>query len=248
MNFLATKDFLVTTINDPHEVYNAYFGGAILKLFENHSTKPKTNTAATIIKLVTFSIAAVDHSLEAMSNKLTKNRVLFESIDRKDGRKLERSVATRTPIVNNLNVEINSLTTVVNQLIEITRRIESDDLRVEDHNGEVSFFGTEEIRYGSGLHLQALRLGGYLETLKFECRSFLDQLSRSRESSLTMATHRITAFGAAILVPNLLYDYWGQGFATMSEPFKSYGWRISFGVTVLYWLLQFWWFKRKRYI
>ncbi|NBO14584.1 MAG: hypothetical protein EBV20_05555, partial [Betaproteobacteria bacterium] len=167
-----------------------------------------------------------------------------ESIDRKDGRKLERSVATRTPIINNLNVEINSLTTVVNQLIEITRRIESDDLRVEDHNGEVSFFGTEEIRYGSGLHLQALRLGGYLETLKFECRSFLDQLARSRESSLTMATHRITAFGAAILVPNLLYDYWGQGFATMSEPFKSYGWRISFGVTVLYWLLQFWWFKR----
>ena len=117
-----------------------------------------------------------------------------------------------------------------------------------DGVGESSFFGEDELRYGSGLHLQALRLGGYLETVKFECRSFLDQLSRSRESSLTMATHRITAFGAAILVPNLLYDYWGQGFASMAEPFKSYGWRISFGITVAYWLLQFWWFKRKRYI
>lgn len=248
VNFLASADYLVTALNDPHTVYNPFFGDALLNLYDTHSLSGRNCTSETIIKLIAFTLSALDHSMDALSNRMLKNSIIFEKIDKRDGRKIGRELEVRMPLISQLNVEVNSLTTIVKRMMLITEKIEQSQVLFQSNEGDKCFFSTLEARYGSGLYLRAARLDAYHSNLQFECKALLDQMSESRESSLTMATHRITAYGAAILIPNMLYDFFGQSWSGMPSWFSNRGLQFSLALTVIYWSFQFWWFKRKRYL
>jgi len=248
-SLVATDNSVLSTLTDPHSVYNPYFGGAILSKHGRHMKSGSEGASETVLGFVSFSVAAIDHSLDAMSNRLVRNKEEFEKIDQRDGRHVELEVKKRQPIIAKLNVEINSLTTVIRQLEEITRAITHNEISISDGSEHHNFFDESQRRNSMALYLQAARLRAYHSNLTFDCESFLQTLSGSRDSALAFATHRITAFGAAILIPNMLFDFFGQGsFEGMPAWFSRNGLLISAGVTALYWALQFWWFKRKRFI
>jgi len=248
VNFLASSDYLLTTLNDPPTVYNPFFGDALLQLYKIHDSSGRFSTSETIIKFVTFCLSALDHSMDALSNRVVKISIIFERVDKRDGRKIGRELDIRMPIVSQLNIEINSLSTIVKQMMTITEKIERGLILVETGAGEQRFFSSSESRYGSGLHLRAGRIEAYHNNLQFECKALLDHMSQSREGTLAMASHRITAFGAAILIPNMLYEYFGQGFDDLWPFFKNNGMKISLAMSIMYWIAQFWWFKRKRFL
>lgn len=248
-SLVATDKFVLSTLADPHSVYNPYFGGAIVSKHGRHLINGSDSVSETVLSFLSFSVAAIDHSLDAMSNRLLRNRYEFEKIDQRDGRHVELEVKKRQPIISNLNVEINSLTTVIRQLEEITRAVMNNEIVLSDGSEFRSFFDESQRRNSTALFLQAARLRAYHANLTFDCASFLQTLSGSRDSALAFATHRITAFGAAILIPNMLFDFFGQGsFDGMPAWFSRNGLLLTAGITALYWALQFWWFKRKRFI
>lgn len=248
LTFIATDKFILSTIGDPHAVYNPSFGGAIVDQYRRHPDTGNESASGTVLRFITFSIAAIDHSMDALSNRLQKNRQEFDRIDQRDGRQVEAENKKRQPIVSTLDTEINALTTVIQQLENITSRVMNNELVITDESGPRSFFSEAQQRDSLALYLQAARLHAYHENLRFECRNFLQTLSSSRESALAIATHRITAYGAAILVPNMLYDFFGQSWSGMPNWFSNRGLQFSLALTVIYWSFQFWWFKRKRYL
>ncbi len=248
LTFIATDKIILSTIGDPHIVYNPSFGGAIVDQYERHQKNPTESASGIVLRFITYRIAAIDHSMDALSNRLQKNRSAFDVIDRREGREVEAETKKRQPIVSILDTEINSLTTVIQQVEIITAKVMNNDLVINDKNGSRSFFSESQRRDSLALYLQAARLHTYHENLRFECKNLLESFSSSRDIALAFATHRITAYGAAILIPNMLYDFFGQSWSGMPIWFSNRGLQLSLALTVIYWTFQFWWFKRKKYL
>lgn len=248
LTFIASEDFILSTLNDPHAVYNPSFGGSIVEQFNNHAKTQNESTSETVLRFITFTIAAIDHSMDALSNRLHKNRAEFDRTDRRDGRQIDSENRKRQPIVSNLDTEINSLATVIQQVERITHSVLATNFTINGKTGTQNFFSESQQHAALALYLQAARLRAYHENLQSDCRNFLQLLSSSRETALAVATHRITAYGAAILIPNMLYDFFGQSWTGMPTWFSTRGLQLSLVLTVIYWSIQFWWFKRKRYI
>jgi len=143
------------------------------------------------------------------------------------------------------------LTTIVEQLETMLGQIENYKIFLSGDNSEFPFFDVDNQKSVNGLRIQTVHLISYQRALVFDCASLLKKMDRLQEKALTLATHRITAFGAAILIPNLLYDFFGQAFNSgqqLPQVVRDNGWTISVAMTVGYWVFQYIWFKRKRYI
>ena len=81
-----------------------------------------------------------------------------------------------------------------------------------------------------------------------EVTDSIQKLDRMQDKALVLATHRVTALGAMILFPNLIFDFFGQAFEPLPPWFRSNGWWFTVFLTVAYWVIQYAWLRRRRYI
>ena len=250
--FLATRDYLLTILVDPSWVFNARFGEVFLKLHGQHNEDGEESLVSkTIIRLITVSVSTLDHSLDALNHRLRRYKEKIEKVTSRDGKALEAEIDKRYSSIQDLDIEINSLTTIVEQLEMMLGQIENYKIFLSGDNSEFPFFDVDNQKSVNGLRIQTVHLISYQRALVFDCASLLKKMDRLQEKALTLATHRITAFGAAILIPNLLYDFFGQAFNSgqqLPQVVRDNGWTISVAMTVGYWVFQYIWFKRKRYI
>lgn len=250
--FLATPEYLLTVLVDPSWVFNARFGQAFLNIFKQHAEHGNESPVSkTLIRLIGICVSSIDHSLDSLNHRLRRFKEKIEEINVKDGRLLEQEIDKRYSSIQDLDVEINSLTTVIEQLEIMLAQIENQKIPISRDNSEVAFFDGDNQKTANGLRIQTVHLISYQRALVFDCASLLKKMDRLQEKALTLATHRITAFGAAILIPNLLYDFFGQAFTSgqqLPQVVRDNGWTISVVMTAGYWVLQYIWFKRKRYI
>lgn len=250
--FLATPDYLLTVLVDPSWVFNARFGEAVLNIYHQHEKHgDESLVSKTLLRLISVCVASLDHSLDSLNHRLRRFKQKIEAINVKDGRLLEQEIDKRYSSVQNLDIEINSLTTILEQLEIVLEQIENQKISISSNNSDFTFFDRDVQKTANGLRTQAVQLISYQRALVFDCASLIKKMDRLQEKALTLATHRITAFGAAILIPNLLYDFFGQTFGSGQElpkVLRDNGWVISVGLTVSYWIFQYAWFKHKRYI
>ena len=244
--------FLGLTFSDyPSWVFNARFGQAFLNIFKQHTEHGNESVSKTLIRLIGICVSSMDHSLDSLNHRLRRFKEKIEEINVKDGRLLEQEIDKRYSSIQDLDIEINSLTTVIEQLEIMLAQIENQKTSISKENSEVAFFDEDNQKTANGLRIQAVHLISYQRALVFDCASLIRKMDRLQEKALTLATHRITAFGAAILIPNLLYDFFGQAFTSgqqLPQVVRDNGWTISVVMTAGYWVLQYVWFKRKRYI
>ena len=250
--FLATQDYLLTVLTDPSWVFNARFGEAVLNIHQQHEQRGiEPLVSNTLIRLIGVCVASLDHSLDSLNHRFRRFKEKIELINASDGRKLEQEVDKRYSSVQDLDIEVNSLSTVIEQLELMLRHIEDQKIMMSGEESGLAFFNEAARKSANGLRVEALHLISYHRALVFDCATLIKKMDRLQEKALTLATHRITAFGAAILIPNLLYDFFGQSFDSgqeLPQVVRDHGWTISIALTVSYWIIQYLWFKRKRYI
>jgi Mg2+ and Co2+ transporter CorA len=76
----------------------------------------------------------------------------------------------------------------------------------------------------------------------------ISKLDRLQEKAIVLATHRVTALGGMILFPSLIFGYFGQNFFEMPSWFMKNGWWLTIGLTIFYWVAQYSYMRRRRYI
>jgi Mg2+ and Co2+ transporter CorA len=248
LHFLATPTYLITIFHDPHWVYNSYFGDAVIKLLEKNDGLTDGDVSTTIVTLLGFVLSALDHSLEALYNRYDHYKSRVDGIDENDGRSLEDEVERKYPSIQSLSIEVESLQTVVEATAKIVERFGNGSVQINIANSPNDFFSASDRRTCGAMSVHAGQLVSFQRHLAFQTSQLLGQLDRYQEKALTLATHRITALGAFILIPNLLFDYFGQAFAPLPSWLRAYGFAATLVLTLSYWWLQYVWFRRKRYL
>ena len=247
--FLATESQLLTVFKDPSWVYNGTFGGAVLSLYNRHAESETERVAQTLLKLAGFTVAALDHTFDALGNRSEKYEERVSNISEGDGKAIERSIARILPPLIVLKDEIMSLRTVTSQTAEILDRIENGRVALNpESDSPVSFFTKAEMHYANGLFVHARQIDSYRDALTHEIVDSIAKLDRLQDKALVYATHRVTAIGAMILFPNLIFDFFGQSFSSLPNWIRVNGWWLTLALTILYWICQYAYFRRRRYI
>lgn len=246
---VVTNTHLLTIFKDPYWVYNAYFGGAVLSLHARHSESGSDRVATTLLKLLGFTVSALDHTFDALGNRSRKYEMKVGSISERDGRGLEQAISRNLSSLISLKTEVTSMSTVTHETASILSRIESGRVRLRpDDESSASFFDLGEQHFANGLFVHAAQVDSYRRDLVGIVSDSIAKVDRLQEKSLVLATHRVTALGAMILFPNLIFDFFGQGFAPLPDWFQNNGWWFTVGLTVAYWGGQYAYMRRRRYI
>jgi Mg2+ and Co2+ transporter CorA len=98
------------------------------------------------------------------------------------------------------------------------------------------------------LFARARQTESYRRDIEGELDTALQRCDQLREEAQITATHRVTAYGALILVPSLLFDFFGQAFIDLPAWLQRWGWWLTLGVTVAYWLVHIQILRRRRYL
>lgn len=246
---VATETNLLTIFKDPYWVYNAYFGGAVLSLHGRHQESGSERVAFTLLKLLGFTVAALDHTFDALGNRAQRYEARVSTISERDGRGLERAISRNLSSLISLKTEVNSLTTVTQETSDLLRRIEEGRVKLNPKSeSSESFFNLIEEHHANGLFVHASQVDSYRRDLSELVSDSIAKLDRLQEKSLVLATHRVTAIGAMILFPNLIFDFFGQAFAPLPPWFQSNGWWFTVALTAAYWIGQYAYMRRRRYI
>jgi len=247
--FVATETRLLTVFKDPSWVFNGTFGGAVLSLYNRHEESQNDRVSQTILKLAGFTIAALDHTFDALGNRSEKYEDRVFKISQNDGKAIESSISRYLPPLIILKDEIQALKTVTTQTVAIMSRIENSRVELNPASEQPTpFFNNAETHYANGLLVHASQVDSYRDALLREVTDSIQKLDRMQDKALVLATHRVTALGAMILFPNLIFDFFGQAFEPLPPWFRSNGWWFTVFLTVAYWVIQYAWMRRRRYI
>lgn len=246
---VATDTYLLTIFKDPSWVYNAYFGGAVLSLHSRHSASGTERVATTLLKLLGFTVSALDHTLDALGNRSRKYEQKVNLISERDGRELERAISRNLSSLISLKTEVTSMSTVTHETAQILEKIELGRIRLRPDDPQSNpFFNLAEQHFANGLFVHSSQVDSYRRDLVQIVGDSIAKVDRLQEKSLVLATHRITALGAMILFPNLIFDFFGQAFAPLPDWFQRNGWWFTVALTFTYWAGQYAYMRRRRYI
>lgn len=245
---LATKTHLLVVFHDPHWSYSPFFGGAVLNIINKHKDSELIKVPDVISEILGFAVAATDHALEVLANREEKYRIRIKELGRRNGSDLEREIEKRFPAVEILQIETTSMKNVVRGLSNLLQDVHNGAVLIESDGYSGNFFDDTNKNFLNGLRHQATQLQMFLESLIVEVTSLYQTLNRYQERALTVATHRVTALGALILFPNLIFDYFGQSFEPLPNWIRESGYLFTLGLTSLYWIIQSLWFRRRRYL
>ena len=196
-----------------------------------------------------FTIAALDHTFDALGNRSEKYEDRVFKISQNDGKAIESSISRYLPPLIILKDEIQALKTVTTQTVAIMSRIENSRVELNPASEQPTpFFNNAETHYANGLLVHASQVDSYRDALLREVTDSIQKLDRMQDKALVLATHRVTALGAMILFPNLIFDFFGQAFEPLPPWFRSNGWWFTVFLTVAYWVIQYAWLRRRRYI
>lgn len=166
-----------------------------------------------------------------------------------NGKEFERLISRNLPPLTVLKDEIEALRTVSKQTVEILARIESGRVTLNpETESPIGFFNNSEMHLASGLFVHASQIDSYRDALTREIVDSIAKLDRLQDKSLVYATHRVTALGALILFPNLIFDYFGQSFTPLPNWMRTNGWWLTIALTFVYWISQYLYFRRRRFL
>jgi len=244
--FLATETDLLTIIKDPPHTYSREFGTVFLNRYNTHRESGSENVAETLLAIVRY---AVDVNQFVLRGLEVRTRRTVARIDEPGANPISRSdiLAILVPELVFLEVEVRALESLTSETSDVVKSI------VGSHNAAgltqaERVFGSIKPATSQALLARARQVDALRGDLQHSLDSALRRCEQIQEQSLVIATHRVTAFGALILVPNLMFDFFGQAFVDLPGWIREWGWWLTAGVTLTYWAAQYVIFRRRKYL
>lgn len=244
--FLATDHDLLTIIKDPPHTYSREFGTVFLNRYTTHNESGSEDVGETLIAIIKY---AVDVNQFVLRSLEARTRHAVSRLYQPNGFPVSRTdvLSILVPELVSLEVEVRALEDLTRETVDVLRSI------VAVHNapdgtqvGRV--FRSIRAATSQALLARARQVDALRGDLQYSLDSALRRCEQIQEQSLVVATHRLTAYGALILVPSLLFGFFGQAFVQLPDWIRSWGWWLTAGVTATYWSIQFIIFRRRKYL
>jgi Mg2+ and Co2+ transporter CorA len=244
--FLATEKDLITIIKDPPHTYSREFGTVFLNRYQTHRNTGSEKVGDTLQAIAKYVVDVNQFVLRGLE---IRARRTIARIDAWAASPLSRSDAlpVMVPELVSLEVEVRTMGSLTRETVDVARTIVTA-------RGAPGVSQTERVfkcvkaATSQALLARARQVDDVRRDIQFSLDSALRRCDQIQEQSLIVATHRVTAFGALILVPNLLFDFFGQAFIELPSWIQKWGWWMTAGVTFAYWAIQYVILRRRRYL
>lgn len=244
--FLATENDLLTIIKDPPHTYSREFGTVFLNRYNTHRETGSEQVGETLLAIVKYAIDVNQFVLRGLD---VRSRRTILRLDEPRTSAISRSdvLPVLVPELVFLEVEVRALEDLTRETADVVKEIVAAHSSHGDTKAK-QVFGGIKAATTQALLARARQVDALRGDIQHSLNSALRRCDQIQEQSLVVATHRVTAFGALILVPNLLFDFFGQAFVELPGWIREWGWWLTAGVTITYWAAQYVIFRRRRYL
>jgi len=226
---LAHPQALLTVIRDPGNTYAAEFGGRLLADYRAYEKEERTFTAGEILYRSTRSCAlSVEASLTTLRASVSSCFKLLRAIELREQRAKNDLDSLEAEFGKTL-AELRAMVRTPNQLINVCNRIDE----LTSSGGQSNLFDAKVARQVTYLKSKIAQVEAILGSFISDIERAIKRCDDVSKRELLDAQRRNTYWTSALLLPNLIYAFFGQSFlgdAREGAPF----WWVSGAFLVLY--------------
>ena len=226
---LAHPNAVLTVIRDPKNTYAAEFGGRLLTDFFAYEKEGKVFTAGEIIYRATRSCTlSIEASLTTLRASVLGCFKKLRAIEIREQRARNDLDSLEAEFGKTL-AELRAMVRTPNQLIEVCSKLEE----LAESGGQNKLFDEKIARQVNYLKSKISQVDAILGTFISDIERAIKRCDDVSKRELLDAQRRNTYWTSALLLPNLIYAFFGQSFlgdAREGAPF----WWVSGATLVLY--------------
>ena len=241
---LATPTQLLSVILDPPTTYAGPFGQRLLNRHAAHIEQGRNDVGGSLLMVIRDNVTALNFALRELSHDVEHYEEILRTFGRRQGSESFETLGVIESYLVKIRVEVDSLTTVVEQTASVLKMIAGRGADTDDHAG---VFDRRHAISAMNLAMQAERTMSIRSGLDDEITALLDKCDQLRDKYFVEATHRIGAIAALLLVPSFIVGFYGQNFEFPEQHWAfgyGFSWALILGSVVF--LLVY--FRRKRWI
>jgi Mg2+ and Co2+ transporter CorA len=226
---LAHPRALLMVIRDPAGAYAADFGGRLLEDFKNHITGAKIYSAGeAVFRAVRSCALSVETSLSVLRATIDPHLRRLRSIElrqRRVGQDLDELEAEFGKAL----AELRAMSRSPQQLLRVCGRIE--EWSASQSQG--GLFESDLERRAVFLNSKLLQLDAILSTLMTDIERAIKRCDDVSKRELLDAQRNNTYWTSALLLPNLIFAFFGQSFLGDARE-GAFFWFVSGSLLILY--------------
>lgn len=226
---LAHPQALLMVIRDPSETYSAEFGGRLLADFKAYEKEVRVFTAGEVLYRSTRSCAlSIEASLSTLRASVSGCFEKLRAIELREQRARNDLDSLEAEFGKTL-AELRAMVRTPNQLINVCNRIDELTSSGEQSN----LFDAKVVRQVTYLKSKIAQVEAILGSFISDIERAIKRCDDVSKRELLDAQRRNTYWTSALLLPNLIYAFFGQSFlgdAREGAPF----WWVSGAFLVAY--------------
>ena len=226
---LAHPRALLTIIRDPRGTFSAEFGGLLLADFNRHQNGEKSFTAGEVIfRAVRSSVIGIDNSLATLRATVEGCFKTLRAIELREQRVGEGLDELEAEFGKTL-AELRAIVRTPPQLQRICSRLEEwSNSGLQDQ-----FFEPTVARRAAFLKTKVEQVDSMLSTFLLEIERAIKRCDDVSKRQLLDAQRNNTYWTSTLLLPNLIFTFFGQSFLGDARDGKLFWW-ISGAILVVY--------------
>lgn len=226
---LAHPNALLTVIRDPHGTYAADFGGRLIADFNQYQKGERQFTAGEAVFRATRScVLSLEASLSTLRATVNRCFVRLRAIELREQR-IGSGLDELEAEFGKTLAELRALVRTPGQLHRICNRIEEWSI-ADDQGG---LFNGKLSRQSAFLRIKVDQVDAILVTFIAEIERAIKRCDDVSKRELLDAQRNNTYWTSALLLPNLVFAFFGQSFLGDVRENNMFWW-VSGGVLVVY--------------
>jgi Mg2+ and Co2+ transporter CorA len=228
--------------------------GKVEKELNNASVQfdhPEWSVGMAIAKIADIFVTNIESSISTLKQNVANDLELVTSESRQIPSNADSEYLSelyrRTAVHK---TEVVSLRTLLQETKNIFKAVASDQVDVRRNasdSNEDLFPPFVEVSL-TDLLMRTRHLTSIRNNLESDLELMFERFQEIQSSQQTAVGRRFTGVISILLLPQLIAGYFGQNFEKTPGYRANLGWAYSLGLIILVSLIQFYWFKKKKYL
>lgn len=255
--FLANFEQIVTVLRVSHATQNRLTEFDLSKVereLDNAATlfdHPEWSVGMAIAKIANVFVTNIESSVSTLKQNVSADLELVTSESRQIPSNADPEYLSelyrRTAVHK---TEVVSLRTLLQETKNIFKAVASDQVDVRRNTTDLEeelFPPFVEVSL-TDLLMRTRHLTSIRNNLESDLELMFERFQEIQSSQQTAVGRKFTGVLSILLLPQLIAGYFGQNFEKTPGYRADLGWVYSLGLIILVSLIQFYWFKKKKYL